>query len=226
MRRVGANEDRQDRRPGGRRHQRRSGASAGAEGNFREDLFYRLNVVADPAPRAPRAGGGHPGAGAALSGEVRRARRGKPAPATRRRGLWPWCGYRWPGNVRELENAMERALLFAQGDEITPEDLPPEVGELRTFAALSGHPAPPEVEPEGGDLLDYGEAKKQVLQAFEQRYLRALLRKTNGNISAAARVAGMERANLRRLLKAHGVDKGAAVSPAESEAKSPGASES
>jgi DNA-binding NtrC family response regulator len=101
--------------------------------------------------------------------------------------------HRWPGNVRELRNTVEAAL--AMGEEPKPHDVEgaPEVGgaDGAGFEALS--------------LFPYGEAKAKLLEDFERAYLRALLDRTDGNVSQAAREARMDRTYLGRLLKKHGI---------------------
>ena len=94
-----------------------------AEGRFREDLLYRLNVVPIDGAAAARAARGHPGAGRALRRAARSAARACPArrsPRTRSRRLQQ---RRWPGNVRELRNAVERLLILAPGKVVTAADV-------------------------------------------------------------------------------------------------------
>jgi DNA-binding NtrC family response regulator len=88
-------------------------------------------------------------------------------------------------------------VILARGDKITVADLPPQI---------SG--APDRLAPDTQVLSDlpYTQAKQSALHAFEKRYLGALMRKTEGNLSEAARQAGMDRSNFRRLLKANGID--------------------
>ncbi len=170
---------------------------ARAEGKFREDLYYRLNVVSVQVPALRERTDDIPALAQHFL-QKHSARHGTKVTRLGSDALALLLQYRWPGNVRELENAIERASLLAQGQEITPGDLPRELGGGR--ATLTQ--APPAAEG-----LDYAEAKRRAIQAFEQHYLGTLLRENKGNISAAARRAGMGRANFRRLLKAHGVDK-------------------
>lgn len=105
--------------------------------------------------------------------------------------------YSWPGNVRELQNAMERVVSLAStGEEIGAEDLPEEI----RAGGLADGPAP---------LVDmtlpYHEAKERALEAFERSYLRSLLARSDGNISHAAREAGIDRKTIHRLLKKYGL---------------------
>lgn len=100
----------------------------------------------------------------------------------------------WPGNVRELRNVIDRALA------LTP--------AATSFAALPLTLGPGS-EP-GSALsmrtdLSYAEAKQLVLQEFEQRYLRDVLARCQGNISAAAREAVVDRKHFRDLLRRHGL---------------------
>lgn len=117
------------------------------------------------------------------------------APAALRR-------YRWPGNVRKLENAMERAVLLARDGKVGPAELPAQVSEGTSRLAA---------EPDVLSSLPYAQAKQSAMHAFETRYLGALMRKTEGNLSEAARLAGMDRSNFRRLLKANGIDSSGSV---------------
>lgn len=94
--------------------------------------------------------------------------------------------YDWPGNVRELERVIERAVAFSAGREIGPDDILPE--------ALERGPRP------------FHEAKEEIILEFEQRYVRALLYRNEGNVSGAARDAGLSRGAFYALMKRCGVD--------------------
>jgi DNA-binding NtrC family response regulator len=136
--------------------------------------------------------------------------------------------YDWPGNVRELEHAIEHAMVLAQKDVIGAGDLPfarqmappRESGQMASVGAIAP-PAPPDVErisngvgdaPHGVftglDDLPYAEAKRRLLATFDERYTSELLRRTGGNMSEAARRAGLDRSNFRRLLRRHKEDEG------------------
>jgi two-component system response regulator HydG len=99
--------------------------------------------------------------------------------------------------VRELENVIERAVVLTSRELVDIEDLPPGLRD-----APGG----------GGDIevlslahLPYAEAKRLAMRAFERRYLSALLERSGNNVSSAARAAGVDRSNFRRLLKQYEV---------------------
>ncbi|MFO0591558.1 MAG: sigma 54-interacting transcriptional regulator [Polyangiaceae bacterium] len=99
----------------------------------------------------------------------------------------------WPGNAREMGSALAHAAALARGDSIAPADLP--------FA-----PKIPDAPPDGlfdDELseLSYNEARRRALVAFEERYTRLAIAREGGNLSGAARRAGMDRSNFKRLLK-------------------------
>ena len=108
----------------------------------------------------------------------------------------------WPGNVRELENAMEHALVYCREDMILPHHLP---SGRHSMAPITTEESP------GGELgmalpenladLPYRYAKQRALNMFDDAYFSALLRRTGGNISEAARQAGLDRSNFRRASK-------------------------
>jgi DNA-binding NtrC family response regulator len=160
-----------------------------AEGEFRSDLFYRLSVVRVVLPplRARREDIG------AIVKEIMR-RRGLDAGAVSGPNLDRLLAHAWLGNVRELRNAIDRAIALSPG--------------ARSFAELRVSLTPAA----GGDDplavrtdLAYADAKQAVLTAFEARYLRDVLARCEGNISAASRESGIDRKHLRALLRRHGL---------------------
>src|SRR5512142_513982 len=166
-------------------------------GKFREDLFYRLNVINIPLPALRERVEDIP----LLAHHFLRRytdRLGKRVKTLSPEAIELLCGYRWPGNVRELENAVERAVVLCRGEIITPADLPP---------AVTGRTAPLVREtPAAGEesawlTLSYAAAKEQALRRFEKSYVEALMRACDNNISAAARKAGMDRSNFKRVLR-------------------------
>jgi len=174
-----------------------------AEGKFREDLFYRLNVVAISLPALRERREDIPLlAYHFLQKYALRARREikKIAPdALRLLQEQPW-----PGNVRELENAMEYAVVFCAGDTITPHDLPFARNQLPR-AALPVDGLKPQPQADALADLPYREAKERALTAFETAYFSAVLDRAGGNVSEAARQAGLDRSNFRRAARRAGV---------------------
>ena len=160
---------------------RRAG-DAVRRGRFRADLYYRLNVVSIELPPLRDRGDDvgllaihfASGASRALSRDPPRVS----AEVLDRLGA-----HSWPGNLRELRNVMERAVLFSSGDTI-------EVGHLPE--ALRARPALP---------LPYRAARAAALLDFRAAYLKHLLAAHAGNLSQAARAAGMARQTLHRLLR-------------------------
>ena len=171
-------------------------------GRFREDLFYRLNVIAIPLPALRERMDDVP----LLAHHFLRRyadRLGKKVKTVSPEAIELLCGYRWPGNVRELENAIERAVVLCRGDTVGAADLPP---------TISGRTAPliRELPPGGEDAawrsLSYAAAKEQALRRFEKGYVEAVMRACDNNISAAARKAGMDRSNFKRVLRKYRAD--------------------
>jgi DNA-binding NtrC family response regulator len=100
--------------------------------------------------------------------------------------------YPWPGNVRELKNVVWRAVSLTESNQITPLDLPPDfLNTANPLPRLAGR---------------FRQAKLQAIHQFEGEYLRQLLAEAGGNVSEAARQAGMRRPALHRLLQKHKLD--------------------
>jgi DNA-binding NtrC family response regulator len=110
----------------------------------------------------------------------------------------------WKGNVRELQNVMEHAIVLVEGREtIGPDDLPQvggnAAGEFPLQGAYFG---------EGAAIGGYHETRDRVIARFEKEYLTWVIQESEGNVSEAARVAGVNRATLYRMLERHGLSKG------------------
>ena len=177
------------------------------KGNFRADLFYRLRVVTvDIAPLRER----REDIPALAEAFVRLAagRYKMPvrtiAPAAMRRLV----EYEWPGNVRELRNAIERAMVLAEGDELTARDLPEEIdaGGRETQPAASRATSVDTSVDTSNDLsvpftADFRDDRRE----FERRYLTRCLEETGGNVTRAATILGMHRQSLQHKLRELGL---------------------
>ena len=167
-------------------------------GRFREDLFYRLNVVAIRIPPLRERREDIP-----LLAEHFAARhageRGASLTTDAREALLLWD---WPGNVRELENAVARALALNPGGTILPEDLPEAVRERwRPDRAVSARPPaiatpPPLVAAPDPLIVDH-----PTLDELSRRYAERVLRDAGGNKTRAAEALGIDRKTLSRLLR-------------------------
>ena len=168
------------------------------EGEFRQDLYYRLNVL--PLRLPP----------------LRERREDIPAlvhhfikvhaKAMGREPLEPseslletLASLPLTGNVRELESLVMKGLLFARGELMEPEDLK----EILGFHAA---PSPESAPSEKLTSLPYKEAKEQCLKEFNDAYVGNLLSETHGNVAQAARRCGMERQALQQVMKRYGID--------------------
>jgi DNA-binding NtrC family response regulator len=167
------------------------------EGRFREDLFYRLNVIPIALPPLRERRTDIP-----LLVEHFLAKHGEPA---RTRTIAPEAlealvAYAWPGNVRELESIVERTLLLAEGDVIRLEDLP---ATVRMRGRPGGGGIPIEIPDEGLDL-----------EELERALIVRALDKAGDNVTRAARLLGLSRRTLQyRLEKMQGAPEGAAGAP-------------
>ncbi len=154
-----------------------------AQGRFREDLFYRLNVMSIRVPALRERPEDIPLLAEHFVAQFRvELGRGplRIAPAAMQRIL----AWRWPGNVRELRNAMERAALMCDGEELRPEHVFPSGDHPVTQGS---------VEPDGD----------RSLRAMERRLISRVLEEVQGNRSEAARILGVNRATLYNKLKAY-----------------------
>jgi two-component system response regulator AtoC len=163
-------------------------------GRFREDLFFRLNVldVNLPPLRERSRDVVH-----LAEWFVQRfaSREGKVIEGISPEALKALMAYSWPGNVRELENTIERAVLLARGTVLTPEDLP---AEIPTLTGRRGLLRP-------NTSLPYHDAMKRLYQDASQSYIEEVLARFDGNVTQAARFAGIPRESLHRMLRGFGI---------------------
>jgi two-component system response regulator HydG len=170
--------------------------SAIEEGHFREDLYFRVNVIrVQLPPLRARESDVLLLAQHFLTQHAERA--GKrlvgisPAAAER------LVSYDWPGNVRELQNCIERAVALARYEEITVDDLPEKIRAYRRSHVLVASDDPAELVP---------------LEEVERRYVLRVMEAVRGNKTLAARVLGLGRKTLYRKLEQYGAAPGAARS--------------
>jgi two-component system, NtrC family, response regulator HydG len=174
-----------------------------AAGKFREDLYYRLNVICIELPPLRKRRDDI----AILAHHFLRkyaARQGREVMKISDEAMRVLRGQNWPGNVRELENAMEHALVYCREDTILPQHLP---SGRHSMAPVSNDESPAELGialPDNLADLPYRDAKQRALTMFDDAYFSAVLRRTGGNISEAARQAGLDRSNFRRASKRTG----------------------
>jgi DNA-binding NtrC family response regulator len=172
--------------------------------NFRADLFYRLRVVTiEVAPLRERREDIPvlAEAFARLSAEKYGLRPRPIAPAAMRRLV----EYDWPGNVRELRNAVERALVLAEGDELTARDLPEEIKPAEQPAAAQPRASGDEAAQGGGLSVPFTADFREDRREFERRYISRCLEETGGNVTRAAAILGMHRQSLQHKLRELGL---------------------
>ncbi|MCK9505252.1 MAG: sigma-54 dependent transcriptional regulator [Porticoccaceae bacterium] len=153
---------------------------------FREDLFYRLNVVNLHLPPLRERLEDIPLLSSHFLDKIS-SRTGKPEKKLAPDALALLLGYHWPGNIRQLENVMERLFALTTGAIISA---------AQTQQALPAERASP--------ICPLSEARK----AFERDYLVQLLTATNGNMTQSAELAGRNRSDFHKLVKKHGLDPG------------------
>ncbi len=167
-----------------------------AASRFREDLYYRLNVVPVPIPALTDRREDIPALVEHYVAHYASERR-VPTPEIAADAMVALQSYDWPGNVRQLRNVVERTVILTPGDRIGRIDvdlLPPEVlgrqndsGSGMASNAIMGAPL------------------KEARESFEREYLRVQIRRFSGNISRTASFIGMERSALHRKLKLLGI---------------------
>jgi two-component system nitrogen regulation response regulator NtrX len=161
------------------------------KGNFRADLFYRLNVVPIMVPPLRDRLDDIPLLVADFLGDM--ARKGLGGKEFDEGGLGALRAHNWPGNVRELRNLVERAVIMSPGLKITREDLLPLLpggGGAAAVPAAAGMTAPYAVK-------NFKEARK----LFEREFLQTRLQEFDGNISHTAEEIGLERSHLHKKVK-------------------------
>lgn len=167
-----------------------------AEGRFREDLYYRLNVVPVVIPALCERREDIPPLVEHFVAHYANERR-VPTPEIAPDAIVALQSYEWPGNVRQLRNVVERTIILAPGNRIGRIDV-----DLLPAEVLG----PPEgVDGDFGSNVVMGAPLREARETFERQYLRVQIRRFSGNISRTASFIGMERSALHRKLKLLGI---------------------
>lgn len=180
------------------------------QGRFRQDLLYRLNVLSVPLPPLRERQDDTLLLARAF---VQRLvwQYGTPPRALAASSVaWLQQPKAWPGNVRELEHLIHRAFLLSSGPLVDLQgrgDQPASPGSLSASSPVI-EAAPAHTPSTVPALAAFAEAKAEAIEAFERRYLVAVLSQAGGNLSLAARLAGKERSRFCRLVRKHGLQRG------------------
>jgi len=170
-----------------------------SEGTFREDLFYRLNVVPIYLPPLRERTGDIPKLAMTFLERFRKSS------TIKVQGFTPEAmhimeSYEWPGNVRELKNIVERLAILSDAERIEPQHLPAELRKAPLRTTVTELPRKWE---------DFKELKQQIRDAavreVERRFLLEALERSAGNVSKAAEAVGMQRTNFHSLMRKYGL---------------------
>ncbi|MEW6530719.1 MAG: sigma-54 dependent transcriptional regulator [Thermodesulfobacteriota bacterium] len=161
-------------------------------GRFREDLFFRLNVVHIRVPSLRERREDIPYLVAHFV-EKFGEKLGRPMLAVEPEVMSSFYKYSWPGNIRELENVIERALVLSRGSSITLEDIPPEIRES------------PEIEEGINTLISWEKGLSETLDAIEERMIRQALKRADNVQAQAAKMLAISRSNLQYKMRKYGL---------------------
>lgn len=159
-----------------------------AEGKFREDLYYRLNVVQLRMPPLRERKEDIPLL-AQYFLDLFSRERGLSHVSISKKAMDAMCRYDWPGNVREMKNAIERAVVMGNGRQVLPQDLP-------HFSSNSVYPG-----------ITVGLSLKEATDLFKKEFITLNLQHSGGNRSAAAKTMHIQRTYLSRLISRYGLQK-------------------
>jgi DNA-binding NtrC family response regulator len=167
------------------------------EGAFRDDLYYRLNVVSIRMPSLRDIPQDIPLMANHFL-DLYCAEAGVAPKRFSEEALRLLMTRTWSGNVRQLQNAIQRAVIFSREPEIDPGDFDFQTTKMDCLDCLEG---------ERATFRDaqFKEAKSRILKNFEIQYIRHLLQELGGNVSLAARTAGLERQSLQYLMRKHNI---------------------
>jgi len=166
------------------------------KGEFRKDLFYRLNVFPIDLPPLRERKEDIPLLADQLLKKLN-AKHGKSLNGVHPQVIAALQNYYWPGNIRELENLMERAYILETSQVLTPENFPTELFEFDASAAL----LPIDT------YMPLAEARQIAVETFERQYLKDLFSRTKGKVNLAAKEAGISTRQLNKLMIKHNIRK-------------------
>src|SRR5579883_2322943 len=177
-------------------------------GRFREDLFFRLNVITVTLPPLKERREDIPDL---ITHFLHTRQVGRGLMKLDPEALRVLCGYDWPGNIRELANVMERAQILAEGDTITLDDLPENLVQVSKLVPVDDVPAT------SGPATTAAPVSPDDLDAVERRHVMDVLKRHGGNKVQAAKALGVSRRTLYRLIeKYHLADNDEVASQASS----------
>ncbi|MCD9030437.1 sigma-54 dependent transcriptional regulator [Luteimonas sp. Y-2-2-4F] len=184
------------------------------DGQFREDLFYRLNVFPIEMPSLRERRDDLPELVRTIAAQLARSGRGEIRFAAD--ALDALAGYAWPGNVRELSNLVERLAVLNPGGLVRTADLPQRYREhLVAAAAIAAAPAPaadarddaPAPAPANAALPQDGLDLRDHIAGIELRLIREALARTDGVVAHAAQLLGLRRTTLAEKLRKYGIER-------------------
>jgi len=167
-------------------------------GRFRDDLYFRISTFRLDLPPLRERREDIPLIARHLLTKLA-AQSGQQPPAFDDKTLEMLMQYDWPGNIRELGNALEHAITLSSGQTIEPAHLPSFLAAQPARARQT--PAPDEIG--SAAMVAYATARDRASDEFEVRYFTDVLRLAQGNLSEAARIAHMDRSNLRKIAQKH-----------------------
>ena len=168
------------------------------KGKFRQDLYYRLNVVKIALPPLRERLEDIPLLATSFAQKYTPA--GQKTKQVSPPAMEVLLGYRWPGNVRELENAIERACVTCRDDTVQVENLPPDL-----LAPSGLAPAPPAAQADlSRPLL---ELLRETSATLEQQYIKKALKRARGSVSRCAKICGLSRRSMTTKIAEYKIDK-------------------
>jgi DNA-binding NtrC family response regulator len=157
------------------------------KGNFRQDLFYRLNVITIKLPSLTERHGDIPLLAHHFLSQKSKTM-SKDVQNINKESMELLCQYGWPGNIRELENVIERAVALTNGPEITVNELPEYISNLSI------------------ETYRRQDSEVPTLEEQEKNYIKWVLDKCEGNKTKAAKIMGIDRVSLWRKMKRYGME--------------------